>query len=56
MDFSIFPTKVGYVRNTLLLLLLLLEFLGETHIIIKITILIIIRAGTSLFSNWFSFS
>ena len=33
-----------------------LEFLGETRIIKIITIIIIIRAGTSLASSWFSFS
>ena len=36
--------------------LLILEFLGETRIIKIITIIIIIRAGTSLASSWFSFS
>ena len=35
--------------------ILIIEFLGETRIIIIITIIIIIRAGTSLVSNWFSF-
>ena len=33
-----------------------IEFLGETRIIKIITIIIIIRAGTSLTSSWFSFS
>ena len=34
----------------------IIEFLGETRIIKIITIIIIIRAGTSLASSWFSFS
>ena len=36
--------------------IIIIEFLGETRVIRIITIIIIIRAGTSLVNNWFSFS
>ena len=40
----------------LLLLLILIEFLGEVRIMKIITIIILICAATSLVNKWFSFS